>query len=205
MGRPSSFEASSNRLTEDFKQHILGGRGKYALPANKFMSFHARRRFPRRVFWCPMARPSKFKPEFIEQARKLCELGATDMEIADFFGVVPSTVYKWKNENPEFSEALKSGKEEADNRVERSLYHKAVGYTFPSVKIFNANGSPLRVKYREHVPPDTTAAIFWLKNRRPDEWRDKAEVDVNLKVGLAGRLADARKRVADYDGSSEEG
>ena len=121
-------------------------------------------------------RPSSFKPEFVGQAVKLCQLGATDVEMADFFEVAVSTFYLWKNEHPEFSEALKTGKEAADERVERSLYHKANGYTFDAVKIFMPAGAdaPVYAPYREHVPPDTTAAIFWLKNRRPDQWRDKS-------------------------------
>jgi hypothetical protein len=120
-------------------------------------------------------RPSAFKPEYVEQAKKLCELGATDVEMADFFKVAVSTFYLWKNKQPEFSEALKAGKSAADERVERSLYHKAVGYTFESEKVFQFQGQIIRAPTREHVPPDTTAMIFWLKNRRADEWRDKTE------------------------------
>lgn len=119
-----------------------------------------------------MARPTSFKKEYIATVEKLCQLGATDVEMADFLGVAVSTFYKWKNDFPKFSEALKSGKEASDNRVERSLYHKAIGYTFEAVKIMVVKGDVEKVPYREHVPPDTTAAIFWLKNRRPDKWRD---------------------------------
>ena len=117
-------------------------------------------------------RPSSYKPEFVEQAKKLCQLGATDVDIADFFGIHPSNLYVWKHKHPEFAEALKSGKETADERVERSLYHKAIGYTFDSEKIFQYKGEVIREPFREHVPPDTVACIFWLKNRRPDQWRD---------------------------------
>lgn len=120
-------------------------------------------------------RPTAFKPEYVEQAKKLCELGATDVEIADFFKVAVSTFYLWKNKQQEFSEALKAGKSAADERVERSLYHKAVGYTFESEKVFQFQGQIIRAPTREHVPPDTTAMIFWLKNRRADDWREKTE------------------------------
>lgn len=125
-----------------------------------------------------MARPTSYKPVFAEQARKLCELGATDIEIADFFEVSDRTVYRWQNTFPEFCQALKAGKTVADDRVERSLYHKACGYSFESVKIFMpANASkPVYAPFREQVAPDTTAAIFWLKNRRKDEWRDRQEL-----------------------------
>ena len=118
-------------------------------------------------------RPSSFKSEYIEQAKKLCELGLTDEELAKFFEVHVATIYRWQAQFPKFCEALKVGKAPADDRVERSLYHKAVGYTFESEKIFNYQGDVVRAKTVEHVPPDTTAAIFWLKNRRKEDWRDK--------------------------------
>lgn len=128
-------------------------------------------------------RPTKYKPEYAQQAESLCKLGATDLELADAFEVNVHTIYRWQAAHPAFCKALKAGKEAADERVERSLYHKATGYSFDAVKIFNANGKALKVKYREHVPPDTTAMIFWLKNRRPDEWRDKREHEHTGKDG----------------------
>lgn len=130
-----------------------------------------------------MARPSEFKPEYVEQARKLCQLGATDIELADFFEVSDRTIYRWQIKYPEFCQALKAGKESADERVERSLYHKATGYTFDAEKIFQHNGEVIRAPYREHVAPDTTAMIFWLKNRRPEAWRDKREQELTGKDG----------------------
>lgn len=120
-------------------------------------------------------RPPKYKPEFVEQAMKLCRLGATDVELGDFFGVRRETIWAWSQKHPEFSNALKVGKEAADERVKRSLYAKAVGYEHDSIKIMQHQGEPVIVPYREHVPPDTTAAIFWLKNRDPERWRDKQE------------------------------
>ena len=125
-----------------------------------------------------IGRPSDFKDEFIEQATKLCKLGATDAELADFFEVSVRTIYRWAAKIPEFCHALKAGKDVADERVVRSLYHRAIGYTFEAVKIFQSAGVPLIVPYKEHVPPDTTAGIFWLKNRRKAEWRDHYDHDV---------------------------
>ncbi|MBX9595514.1 MAG: helix-turn-helix domain-containing protein [Roseomonas sp.] len=130
-----------------------------------------------------VGRPTLYREEYAEQAAKLCRLGATDIELADFFEVATSTLYLWKSTHPEFSEALKAGKEASDERVKRSLYAKAVGYSFDSVKIFNSEGVPLVVPYREHVPPSDTAAIFWLKNRQPKEWRDRVE---NVHTGPDG-------------------
>jgi len=123
-----------------------------------------------------MARPESYKPEFAEQAKKLCQLGATDIGLADFFEVSDRTIYRWQVKYPEFCQALKAGKESADDRVERSLYHKATVYTYESEKVFQHQGEIIRAPVREHVPPDTTAMIFWLKNRRPEAWRDKSEV-----------------------------
>lgn len=121
-------------------------------------------------------RPSGYKPEFAEQARKLCLLGATDIELAEFFKVSDRTIYRWQTQHDDFCQALKAGKEAADERVERSLYHRATGYTFDSEKVFQFQGKIVRAAVKEHVPPDTTAMIFWLKNRRAEAWRDKSEV-----------------------------
>jgi hypothetical protein len=120
-------------------------------------------------------RPTLYKPEFCQKASELYANGATDAEVAEYFEVSSRTVYRWQAEFPEFCQALKGGKEHADERVVRSLYHKAVGYTFDAVKIFMPANAPAPVyaPYQEHVPPDTTAAIFWLKNRRSQDWREK--------------------------------
>ena len=125
----------------------------------------------------PGGRPTDYRPEYNEQVYKLCLLGADDKRIADFFGVSESTINRWKVEYPEFRESLKDGKEIADSVIASSLYHRAKGYSHKAVKIFNDQGRALEVEYEEQYPPDTTAAIFWLKNRQPKYWRDKQEVD----------------------------
>lgn len=135
-----------------------------------------------------MGRPSKFKPEMIEQARKLATLGATDREIAAFFDISEMTLNRWKHENAEFCESLKVGKAQSDARVEQSLYRKAIGYTFDGEKVFQFQGQIVRAPVTEHVPPDTTACIFWLKNRRPEEWRDKVDHEHAGKDGGAIEL-----------------
>ena len=119
-------------------------------------------------------RPTKYDSKFAGQAEKLCQLGATDQEIADFFGIEVRTVYRWKVDNDEFCQALKAGKETADDRVERSLYQRAIGYEQDEVKIFMPAqaADPVYAPFRAKIAPDVTAAIFWLKNRRKDEWRD---------------------------------
>lgn len=123
-------------------------------------------------------RPSSYKPEFAQQAEKLCKLGATDADIASFFEVDVRTIYNWKIDYEDFFQALKRGKEEADELVERSLFKRATGYSHDAVKILQHEGQPVVIPYVEHYPPDTTAAIFWLKNRRPDAWRDKTSQEL---------------------------
>jgi hypothetical protein len=125
-------------------------------------------------------RPTKYKPEFAKQAYKLCLLGATDKRIADFFDVTESTLNLWKQEFPEFSESLKAGKEEADSVVAQSLFHRATGYSHPDVDIKLFKGKIIKTKLTKHYPPDSTAAIFWLKNRQPKQWRDKQEVEHSI-------------------------
>lgn len=128
----------------------------------------------------PGGRPTKYDPAFVEQARKLAALGATDREAAEFFEVNEATLHRWKHEHPEFCESLKVGKEAADARVEQSLYRRALGYSHDAVKIaINASGEVTEAPFTEHFPPDTTAAIFWLKNRDPKRWRDVKAVEAS--------------------------
>lgn len=134
-------------------------------------------------------RPPVYQTTFVEQARKLCALGATDMELADFFGVARSTIYAWRNEHEEFSDAVIAGKDRADHRVERALFERAVGYTFESEKVFQHQGEIVRAPIREHVPPDAGAALNWLKNRQPDKWRDKQVVEHDGKVEVGANDA----------------
>lgn len=120
-----------------------------------------------------VGRPTKFTPEILAQAEKLAKLGLTDVEMADVFGVTERTFNTWKSAHPEFLQSLKNGKALADANVAESLYHRALGYSHPAVKIMTLGGAIEQVPYTEHYPPDTAAAIFWLKNRQPKKWRDK--------------------------------
>jgi hypothetical protein len=131
-----------------------------------------------------MGRPSKYRPEFARAARALCKLGATDADLAAAFQVSIPTVDTWKAKHPDLLGSLKAGKEEADDRVERALYSRAVGYSYDAVKIFMAAGAsePIYAPYVEHIPPDVTAGIFWSKNRRPDRWRDPWQVDATVGI-----------------------
>lgn len=122
-----------------------------------------------------VGRPSKYKPEYAKQAAKLCKLGATDAQLADFFQVSVSTINLWKVEHKEFSESIRVPKAEADERVEQSLYRRAMGYEHDEVDIKVVSGEIVKTDIRKYYPPDSTAMIFWLKNRKPGEWRDKVE------------------------------
>lgn len=129
----------------------------------------------------PAGRPSEFKEEYSQQAEKLCKLGATDAEMADFFNVTEQTINNWKGDFPEFFESIKRGKIMADSNVAERLYQRALGFEHDSeeIKVLSVGKESVieRVPIRKIYPPDPTAAIFWLKNRRPKEWRDKQEVE----------------------------
>lgn len=127
-----------------------------------------------------VGRPTKYKPEYIDQVFKLCLLGATDKEMADILDITESTFNLWKKEHPEFSESIKKGKSFADANVADRLYQRALGYTCPDVDIKMYEGEIIQTPLTKHFPPDPTAAIFWLKNRQSAKWRDKQEIGVTV-------------------------
>ena len=96
----------------------------------------------------------------------LAQAGLTDEQIAEEIGIQSSTLYEWRKVHPEFSESLKDGKTTPDDEVEAALLRRAKGFKY-------LEGSKEKVAL-----PDTTACIFWLKNRRPDDWRDKRQHEV---------------------------
>lgn len=123
--------------------------------------------------------------------------GLTDEQIAHNMGIATGTLYEWKKKYSEINEALKTGKEVVDIKVENALYNKALGYKVDLKKTFKTRhviyDSSTGKKIEEHerletgfdevyVPPDTTAQIFWLKNRKPDIWRDRKELGVDGKI-----------------------
>ncbi len=133
-------------------------------------------------------RPTSYRKEYAEQARKLCLLGYTDVELADFFQVSERTLNTWKKDFPEFLQSTKRGKDIADADVAEKLYKRALGYTHKSVKIFNNDGVPLKVEYTEHYPPDTQAASLWLRNRQPNKWRDKQDIEHGGQITTVRRI-----------------
>ena len=132
-----------------------------------------------------MAAPAKFKPEFVEKVELACRLGATDEEIATLFDVSRQAIVRWRIDHPEFAQAFKAGKEVSDNRVERSLFQCAVGYEYEEDKAFLWEGIVVKERVKKFAPPQPQAQIFWLKNRRPDLWRDVQKHE----LGRAGEFS----------------
>lgn len=135
-----------------------------------------------------VGQPSDFKPEYILQTIKLCRLGATDEELAAFFEKSTTTIDNWKKQHPEFLGALKAGKLSSDMDVADRLHQRAMGFEYMEAQAHKLQTVEYkdgkRVKETERletimvkrvVPPDTTACIFWLKNRRKVEWRERVE------------------------------
>jgi hypothetical protein len=141
-------------------------------------------------------RPTEYSEKYHCQfGAYLAGKGNTNEQIAEAFGVDVATIYRWQADHSKFCEAIKSGKDAPDDLVERSLYERATGYTYNSEKIFQFQGQAVVVPCVEHVPPDTTAQIFWLKNRRPKTWRDKQELEVNTSISTVdtSKLTDEQK------------
>lgn len=135
----------------------------------------------------PAGRPSGYNEKFhVPWVKSLAKRGLTVKEIAEELGIAKSTLCKWVNEHQELSDALNCGRDIADSIVEDTLYKQALGgYTVEekrTVVTLTENGEqkPLRMeRYEKEVSPNTTACIFWLKNRKPKVWRDRPLVDVD--------------------------
>jgi hypothetical protein len=125
----------------------------------------------------PHGKPSGvkvYKPEFVPNVERLGRLGATLEQMADFFGVTRAAIQKWMRRYPDFAAALNQGRLWADTQVTESLYRRAMGYDYEAERVVvPVNGAaPVHTKFKVHVPAHPTACIFWLRNRRPDLWRD---------------------------------
>lgn len=138
----------------------------------------------------PAGRPTLYDEKMNQQVYKLALLGAKDSQIADYLEIAESTLNLWKQEHPKFMESLKRGKLKADSKVAASLYKRANGFSYEEVTHENTmitkitdsgemtqEPGTLVKRVKKLVIPDTTAQIFWLKNRQPSEWRDKQEIE----------------------------
>jgi hypothetical protein len=125
---------------------------------------------------------SRYKPGYARVARKAFEQGCTLLQVADMLGCSEPTMYAWRLKYPQFARAFVLGKDAAAERVERSLYERAIGYSFNAEKaVITRNGQEM-LRWREHIPPDTAAALAYLRNMRPDRWRDRSSVDHNVSI-----------------------
>jgi len=131
-----------------------------------------------------MGRPTKYDADYHPRsALEMASQGLIVAEMAATWGVAKSTVYEWRGKHPEFSDALKTGADNVDDQIEKALYNKA-------------------------LDGDTTAMIFWLKNRRSNTWRDrhiqKLEGEVKIDYSDAAREVLDRLGECDSDHSSQE-
>lgn len=130
-----------------------------------------------------MARPSTYNPKLHPKLiQALARQGLTDVQIAQELEMSPAGLYKWYKQYPELVEAKRSGAKEPDDLVELALFDRALGYTWEEeqavrVKKDKDSETVEVVKIRRKLPPDATSMIFWLKNRRPDKWRDTRPTD----------------------------
>jgi transposase-like protein len=160
-----------------------------------------------------VGRSTKYNPDITPQlAKQYAREGLIDKEIAPRLGITTSTLYEWKKKYPEFSDALKHGKEFIDSQVEDSLLKRALGYEIVEEEFKRVVG-PLGVKQirvkkvRKHIPPDVAAAIIWLKNRQSKRWRDKVDehgIDEKGESNYADALTAAAEEVWDEEKKQAE-
>jgi hypothetical protein len=117
-------------------------------------------------------RPTTYRPENAEIARNTCIVGATNESLAERFGVCRRTIDNWIATIPEFSDAVRYGREVADEAVISALFARATGMEQKMTKVFCHRGQPVTANYTVQLPPDVRACFFWLRNRRPEQWRE---------------------------------
>jgi hypothetical protein len=120
----------------------------------------------------PGGRPTVYRPEYADNARSACMLGATNDSLAERFEVSVRTIGSWIATIPDFSEAVKQGRHVADEAVVSALFARATGTERKMAKVFLHDGQPVTVSYTVALPPDVRACIFWLRNRRPEQWNE---------------------------------
>ncbi|GEP60637.1 hypothetical protein RSO01_78030 [Reyranella soli] len=134
----------------------------------------------------PPGRPTSYRPDHCDLAREHCLLGATNDELAEVFEVSPRTIDNWIAHHPDFAAAVRGGRRRADAKVAASLYARAVGFRHKVERTFLCRGEPKSFSVTVAYPPDTQACIFWLRNRRRADWRDRpAEADAQSEDEFA--------------------
>jgi hypothetical protein len=140
-------------------------------------------------------RPTLYKPEHASRARELCARGATNPDLAGRFGVARSTIGQWIATHPEFAEAVQQGRDVADAAAVESLFMRVTGYNHQAEKVFLYRGEPRTATYTAHVPSETRACMYWLRNRRPEDRRAKAEAALEIVDDIAAALDAAGERM----------
>lgn len=129
-------------------------------------------------------RKSDFKEEYIDKVYTMTLLGLTDIQMSGVLEVNQATFNRWKKEQPKFRESLKKGKDDADSKVAKSLFSRAIGYEYEEKSVEKSGRKIVKTTItKKQMPGDTTAQIFWLKNRQPDLWRDKQINELTGKDG----------------------
>jgi hypothetical protein len=141
-------------------------------------------------------RPTLYRPEYAKIAHNYCLLGATNDELAGFFSVAPSTVDEWLKVHPAFATSVRNGRAAADASIARKLYRRADGYDYTAEKVFLYRGEAVKVDHRVHIPPDVSACIFWLRNRRRQDWMERARPEPESGLTFED-LEEASQRVAE--------
>jgi hypothetical protein len=141
-------------------------------------------------------RKSVYRPEYAEQAAKLCEMGFTDQMLGGFFGVNESTINRWKLEHEEFLQALRVGKEVADDAVERAVFLSIIGFTRKEQKLVGSGEDAHVIEVEKYYPPQPGAGLKWLAVRRPEQYREKREPEEThtLHEGLRAAMEEMRER-----------
>jgi transposase-like protein len=149
---------------------------------------------------CAPGSRTGYSPDFCAEARRACMLGVTNEELGAMFGVTRATIHNWMQEFPDFRKAIEEGKVSADARVAEKLYQRAIGYERPATRFFaNPTGDPTRINYTYHHAPHTPAAIFWLRSRRREDWREQIEHRHSTSHELLVVLEAARLRARPGD------
>lgn len=142
------------------------------------------------------------EPEGLLKIEGWARDGLSDEQIAENMGISRSTLNEWKNKYSDISDTLKKGKEVVDRQVENALLKRAMGYRYTEVTKERVDGSLVVTKQvTKEVIPDTTAQIFWLKNRKPNEWRDKKDIEHSGEVNnpFASLTTEELKKLAGGD------
>lgn len=132
----------------------------------------------------PESFPTKYDPDIHpKKVYRMAMIGLRGADLALAMDVCESTIVDWKKIHPEFAEAMARGLDVADSEVAIALFQKATGYSHPAEEIRVVDGEVVRIPVERRYPPDTTAAIFWLKNRQRGVWRDVWNIEHSGKDG----------------------